>query len=278
MEPSPIDRLYRCGVKLLDGDVLAFEKLLSNEIEQTECICNGSIFEGVNISILFYKQIQRDVTQRELNYKYTSTNSGGGLLNNKDEQFNFEEERDRNIFTSINDFLDLKKPKYIVLMKFLDREQVECVKYKRIQNISPASAANVGHNLPWLTFWKDEMSDLCLEYCTDIFQICEVFGHLFGIINLSNLLGRIERKSKQNLTLLLTCITLINKSVFINPISRYGKIEENEIFKSIFYEDVKRKMLRLPKTTDKLIYSRTRNMFDLPSIQGTNLNDFVELA
>lgn len=241
-----IKKLYDYGVSKFGG-ALEFEKLIEEEMKEVIPLVNSTV-DGSNIGINIFKQIQRNATQSSLNFKYSSYVLKQNIM-----------DRDMNIFMDIQDFLDLKKPKSNVLIKFHDRPQPDIVPYKKTDTLT----------IPWLDFWQSQCPSSRIEWCTDIFHFTRVMGGLCGAINLSNLLNRLEIQGMYNLTILLVCLMIIPDSDF-NPISRFAVPEKGEVFKTIVYEDIQRKMLKIVEKEDHLLYSRTRNLLSLPSRQGTN--------
>lgn len=238
-----IKALYSYGVSRFGFQ--EFEKLIEEELKNLVPLLNSTC-DGTNIGICIFKQIQRNATQASLNYKYCH------ILKQ-------DTDRDFNIFMDIQDFLDLRKPKHQVLVKFHDSPNPIAVPYKKTETLA----------IPWLEYWQSECPHSTVEWCTDIFHFTRVMGGFCGVINLSNLLNRLEVQGSYNLTILLVCLMTI-PNCDLNPISRFAEPEKNEAFKSIVYEDVQRKMDKITVKEDHLLNSRTRNLFSLPAIQGTN--------
>lgn len=242
-----IQALYSYGKGIFGAK--EFEELIEKEMENLIPYMN-SVSEGSNIGISIFKQVQRNATQTSLNYKYNQ------ILTQ-------ETDRDLNIFMDIQDFLDLKRPKSLVLVKFSDEPEPTVLPYKRTETFK----------LDWLLYWHQKKPKSKIEYCTDIFSYTRIMGGLCGLVNMSNLLERLEVCCSYNLTILLVSLLTVPNADF-NPMSRNAKHEKNEIIKSIVYEDIHRKMKKMSAGEDHLMYSRTRNLFSIPALQGTNSFSF----
>ena len=246
--------LYVAGVQLY-GKTL-FNQKLNEEIKNITAKMNGFSNGRTNITINMIKKYQKLPTQQKLDSLHILKNENEEE-ENSNEYFGYN--RDINLYTQLSDFIDLLKPKELVVVKFHDVNKPIFVKYKKTQT----------YQVPWLIEWYQNFPECCIEYCTDIHNYLRIMGPLCSLINISNLLNRIESKDI-NYTLILLALTIFPESD-ISPITRNATLEEDEVIKSILYEDVHRKIKKIKCQEDKLIYSRSRNIFNLPALSGTNL-------
>lgn len=239
--------LEQLALQLYDKKEL--NSLMLKEMNRLTCVING-FSEGVNITTNIIKKFQRIPTQQKLDSFHITMQED----NKKKDKYM----RDINLYRTINDFIDLSKPHDFVIVKFKGDPREFCVKYKKTQTLA----------IPWLTLWFKIFPNSVLEYCTDINTYARLFGSLCSLINISNLLNRIESKDVNYTLILLSLVVYPNSDM--SPISRNATPEVDEILKSVIYEDCQRKMNKIKVSQDKLLYSRTRNMFNLPSLQGSN--------
>lgn len=243
------DKLYSVGVKLYGLKV--FDEMVNSEMKTVMTKMIGFPSGRTNITINMIKKYQNIPTQEKLDSVH--------IL--KPERINFYNEhdlRDINLYKQLSDFIDLLKPKNVVVIKFEGEPNPIFCQYKKTQT----------QQLPWLRMWFEQFPECCIEYCTDIHNYLRIMGPLCSLINISNLINRIE-SNEINYTLIILALMIFPKSD-ISPITRNATLEKNEILKSIMYEDVQRKILKIHNNEDRLIYSRSRNMFNLPALSGTN--------
>lgn len=250
-----MDGLLKLGVDQFG--FIEFDRLIKEEMGNVLCKMHG-IRPGDNITTLLIKSFQKVPTQQHLD-SFHITKSESLPDNNREEEKNYQ--RDSNLYLQLTDFVDLIRPRDSVIMKFFESQETFCIPYKKTQTSS----------LPWLKFWMDNYSTFNVEFCTDIHNYLRLFGPLCSLTNLSNLLNRIESEHI-NYTIILLSIAVFPEND-ISPISRNSIPEKEEVLKSIMYEDLRRKISRIDSSVDRLVYSRTRNMFNLPALQGTNYNN-----
>lgn len=244
------DKLYSVGVDLYGEKV--FSEMINDEMKRVNVKMCGFPTGRTNITINMIKKYQQVPTQEKLDSVHI-------LKTERVNFYNEHVERDRNLYKQLSDYIDLLKPKNIVVIKFDGEPNPIFCQYKKTQT----------QQLPWLRMWYDNFPECCIEYCTDVHNYLRIMGPLCSTINISNLLNRIE-SNEINYTLILLALTIFPKSD-ISPITRNATIEKNEILKSVMYEDVQRKILRINNEEDRLIYSRSRNIFNLPALSGTNI-------
>lgn len=244
------DELYLIGVKLFGQK--AFNEMINNEMKNVITKMCGFPSGRTNITINMIKKYQNIPTQEKLDSVHI-------LKTERVNCYNEQDQRDINLYQQLSDFIDLLKPKNIVVIKFYGEPNPIFCSYKKTQT----------HHVPWLTMWYNDYPECGIEYCTDVHNYLRVMGPLCSMINISNLINRIE-SNELNYTLILLALTIFPESD-ISPITRNATLEKNEILKSIMYEDVQRKLLRTNNKEDGLTYSRSRNMFNLPALSGTNI-------
>lgn len=242
--------LYLVGIKMFGRKV--FSEMIKNEIENVITKMCGFPSGRTNITINMIKKYQNVPTQEKLDSMHT-------LKTERVKSYSEHDLRDINLYNQLSDFIDLLKPKNLVVIKFNGEPNPILCPYKKTQT----------QQLPWLKMWFENFPECCIEYCTDIYNYLRIMGPLCSMINISNLLNRIE-SNEINYSLILLALTIFPKSD-ISPITRNATTEKNEILKSVMYEDVQRKLLRMNNDEDGLIYSRSRNMFNLPALSGTNI-------
>jgi len=227
-------------------------KTVTDEVQSLICKLNG-FQENTNLTINLIKKIQKVPTQEKLNSAH--------LLHCGERQYDQQEEfhdRDISLYYQLNDFLDLLKPREVVVVKFFDVPTPILVPYKKTKK----------YLTPWFNLWMEKFPECLIEYCTDIHSYLNIMGPLCSLINLSNLLNRIE-STEINYTFILLSIAIFPKCD-ISPINRNAKAEDEEIIKSVTYEDVKRKLFNIKSAEDRLFNSKSRNMFGLPALTGSN--------
>jgi hypothetical protein len=242
------DKLYEIGVQMYGLE--EFDKMLNEEIQIVTNRLIGFPIGRTNITINMLKKYQNDPTQQKLDSVHifkTEKNS------------NDSESRDINLYKQLSDFIDLLKPKNIVVIKFEGEPRPIFCQYKKTQT----------QNLDWLRVWYEDFPECIIEYCTDVHNYLRIMGPACSLVNISNLLNRIE-SDEINYTLILLALTIFPETD-ISPITRNATIENKQILKSVMYEDVQRKILRIENEEDDLTYSRSRNMFNLPALSGTNV-------
>lgn len=245
------NQLHKCGIRRRGK--LKFNNLLREKINTITSDING--FQGgSNITSNIIKKYQKLPTQQKLDSFHTIS-----PLQSFEKSENNKFLKDVNLFKQLSDFINLFKPQEFVIIKFNTHPNEICVRYKKTLTL----------NIPWLVLWMKKFPESVIEYCTDVHNYLRLFGPMCATVNLSNLLNRIESYEEVNYTLILMSLTVFPQSD-ISPISRNATKEKNEVFKQIIYEDCQRKMYKVVEEVDRLVYSRTRNMFCLPALHGSN--------
>lgn len=244
------NKLYLVGVKMFGKR--DFNEMIKKEINNVIMKMCGFRNGRTNITIDMIKKYQNIPTQEKLDSVHI-------LKSERVNFYNEHDQRDINLYKQLSDFIDLLKPKNIVVVKFEGVPNPIFCPYKKTQT----------QQLPWLSMWYEKFPECCIEYCTDLHNYLRIMGPLCSMINISNLLNRIE-SNDINYTLILLALVIFPLSD-LSPITRNTTVLKNEIFKSVMYEDVLRKLMKIEEEEDTLIYSRTRNLFNLPALTGTNI-------
>lgn len=250
---SIVQQLYRATVERYGGRV-KFNKLLMRKTNAITPKING-FYNGSNITINIIKKYQKIPMQHELASFHTIPPNNLDRRNLQRENLN----KDINLYRQLSDFINLSKPQEFVVIKFNTHPKEICVRYKKTQTL----------NLPWFVLWMKKFPQSIIDYCTDVHNYLRLFGPMCSVINLSNLMNRTETFDV-NYTLILLSLAVFPQSD-ISPITRNAtKERQEEFFKKIVYEDTKRELLKTVNAVDRLVYSRSRNIFNLPALQGTN--------
>ena len=234
---------------------LKFHKMINEEIENTICDMYG-IEHGTHLSSQLLKSLQKNPTQQQLDMSH-DMNTENMLNNTPQDKGGFS--RDLNLYMKLTDFVDIIKPRKYVVLKFYGVPQTFHLEYKKTETLA----------IPWLDFWMDNYPLETVEYCTDLIHYLKIMGPLCSMINISNLINRLE-STTTNYTIIIMSICVYPENDELSPISRNRTPEENEVLKQIMYEDVRRNILKIDSGVDHLLYSRSRNIVNLPAIQGSN--------
>ena len=232
------------------------------------CKMNGFMVpDNTNLTINIIKKIQKNPTQEKLDSAHLlrCDNASCEPIGNVHlPEKTTGADRDVNLYRQLGDFLDLLKPRELVVVQFHNSPFPIFVQYtKTTKKQCPQ----------WLKIWMEDYPNSTIEYCTDVHGFLSIMGPLCSLINISNLLNRLESPNV-NYTLILLSLTIFPKCD-LSPITRNASPEHGEILKSVIYEDVHRKLRNVIKTPseDRLFNSRTRNMFGLPALSGTNFTN-----
>lgn len=123
-----------------------------------------------------------------------------------------------------------------------------------------------------------------LLWCTDVRGVNLYLGSVCSLINLHHLFQRIESVNHDNFTTILAHLTVLS-TVPLNPINRRGMKYPNNAISARTFEDVKRSLLQLSRTTkrdnnnkdllDSLDTFFARLMMVMPHKIGTNSFDLI---